>query len=279
MIIALLVITSALSIDPVESKSEASQYQSMLMKQCIECNFQDSSRTTRRLWQLLTHAEPNYDPCTWGHSVVSTDGILKTFVFIRMPKQYVYSPWKIEMDWLPSSLAFVHLSDIDMVSVWLAERLPRDLRYLSYGSSGMKFIAKNRRVDLTHLPERMEELLVRNGWFSGAVNLMHLPRTMRLLILRHVTVHKAFLRHSQLPDGLVQIFLYDGAAGTQLQEVDGAGVDARVSNEGSTWKHPTTNYFELSIYREGLVQQALVIREDFKALFPPRLPLQDLVLA
>ena len=271
MCITLLAITTALAIDPVTPQNEAAQNQSTLMMKCIERNLQGSTRLARSLWQLLTHGEPNHDPCTWGRSVSCTDGILKTFVFIRMPMQYESAQWKIEMDWLPSSLEFVHLFEVDMVHGWLAARLPRDLRFLCYSAGSETSISGNRRVDLCRLPERMEELLVRRGWYRGNVDLTQLPRTMRLLIIWHKSVKKAFLRNAQLPDGLIKIVLYQGGAGTWLEEIEGIDVDPRVSNRAPMSKIPARDDFALSAYRARLVAQGHVVREDFKALCSPRL--------
>ena len=133
------------------------------------------------------------------------------------------------MDWLPPTLQAVHLNRLILTNGWLAERLPRDLRYFGAIECGNEPDCETDRVvRLNLLPRKLEELHIRGGWYRGDVALIDLPRTLQVLLLRNASFNSVFVDSPELPEKLKRVILYNENKAVEMQEISAGKVDIRV---------------------------------------------------
>ena len=169
-----LVFTTADHAAPPEMPITAHlEKQSVLMQKVVHesTTFADS-----RYFPLYLHGEnaPNPDPCTWS-GIECTDNLVTTFVMRGVIVREVIDPeeapsrsrtvqWCADLDWMPPTVQSMHVVNTRMLKGWLAERLPRDLRYMCLIHCNVhKTDALGRPIALHKLPRRMEELFLTNG--------------------------------------------------------------------------------------------------------------------
>ena len=151
-------------------------YQRMVMHRFVSPNVDNYCDDHIR--QHLKAGSPmNLDPCIWN-GVTCHDGEV---YFIKISKDYS-SSIVVSMDWLPHTTRVVYLTNIMCENGWAAEMLPRHLRFL-YIQNVILYprAVCNKCVNLSALPSKMEELIVRSSWYRGQLSICSMPRKMRIL--------------------------------------------------------------------------------------------------
>ena len=166
-------------------------------------------------------------PCDW-RGVRCTHDAVTSFQLTSDTSGF---SWIVSMDWLPSTLRELYLARIPMRSGWSAERLPRDMRYMQLVHCSARF-GHESTINLHALPDRMEELVVREGWYSGEVHVQHLPETMRILYLQHRWFKHAVIDEESLPGKLIHLRVTTPDKGVSFVNTEGKPVrDLRVSDQ------------------------------------------------
>ena len=143
----------------------------------------------------------------------------------------------LRMPYLPSTLKFVHLHLLALESSWKAPQLPRELRYLYMNQC---FLPRPEsipaEIELESLPARMEEYHHIHGWWFGPVNIIRVPRRMRILEIIHEKVTLVTISNDALPPSLELVYIRSLHYGVRpkLREVLGRRVDSRVQTDGNS---------------------------------------------
>ena len=202
------------------------------MREALKGNMLASPEDNARLWNYLcTGTDQTPDPCMW-RGVECTEGIVTTFVFVRtFHEGHWRTPnnWEIEVDYLPSTLCFLHLQFIHLIDEWVPERLPRDLRYFfSMTNYIFQHNETQRGLNLRKLPQKLEELIVFQAWFAGNLLIDSLPPSLRLLNLRMEQPKQIFISNEALPDSLETLALFSHDSKAKIYELSGKKLDPRV---------------------------------------------------
>ena len=223
-------------------KTPVELYQTQLMLRCISDNFQWSKAHRDRMWNYLCTGKPNTsDPCEW-RGVTCTNNEMTSLIFVSTDsiRNPLDSPWSIDMDWLPSTLQYVHLTHARQLDGWLAERLPRALLYFNSSCSLTNGVITKRQIHFRNLPPKMEEMQIFHGWFSGTVWISALPNTMRACVLRTGCIRRVYVESQNLPKSLEMIVINGIKDRAEVISMDGQ-LDERVSTSFmDTSKHSDT---------------------------------------
>ena len=149
--------------------------------------------------------------------------------------------WKVDMQWLPSTVREIHFYMIQLVSGWTAQSLPRSLRYISLYDYEL---SSKRTVDFRKLPAHLEVLIVERGWLRGAIILDMLPQTLRTCILYHRSITKVLVHSDRLPKSLEKFVLCNHKHEIQIRELGERSTDARVMVTDQYSKHLPKRYWD-----------------------------------
>ena len=153
---------------------------------------------SRRVFRRYIYGDSDIQQkeCLWN-GVQCIDGTIETFIFTQTDSRYHRY---IEMDWLPSTLQYLHLNKIILHNGWVAERLPRELRY--WYSNGMSDSETHRKIDLYKLPAKMKEMHIQDRHVFGDVLIVVLPETMRALRIQSADIQRVLIDPCMLPRGI-----------------------------------------------------------------------------
>ena len=183
------------------------------------------------LWGYFrSNGIPNKDVCTW-RGLECTDGAITSILLALTERLHTSnSLWLIDPDWLPSTAQFVHLVNVRLVKEWMAQRLPRDLRYLHISNLLHYASAVHRGIKLWNLPQKMEEMHFHGGWSSGTLFIAALPQTMRLCFIHCMYIKKVVVVNADIPDSL-EMFVVKGRqlSTCRMESHDETVVDPRVA--------------------------------------------------
>ena len=249
-------------------------YQSSLMLHATSHNRERSHSASRDFWRYFrTNSGPSTDPCEW-RGVTCENGTVKFFLWSFMffneiidgQRRTTAKNWFIEMDWLPSTLAAVHLNGIYLIDGWSADRLPRDLRYLYLNNcqpppSSQERKGYRRDMRLRQLPVGLEELYIFGGWMNGTVLLDGLPQRMKIVHLQSTSLRKAYVRNADMPPYLVIIVLSAGVREVKVKERGNEEPDSRITQVNSYAYEPTAIY-------NGLMDENAAMFRNFKSMHP-----------
>ena len=116
---------------------------------------------------LFTDAQNTSDVCSW-RGVLCAVGMVRALVFTSPIEIANFPEWKLEINWLPSSIKHIHLSAVQPCSAWLPERLPRELQYFYY-SGYSKLPEGVSKLRLRNLPKGIEELHLIGVGVGGSI--------------------------------------------------------------------------------------------------------------
>ena len=225
---ALLLVTTFISSDNEPLNAIAKQY--TMMMRCVSPEGHADDLYSIRMWHFLRSNNPrNEDACTWrGVACVDTAVTSVLLASTKGSLEAASFSWIIDPDWFPSSAQFVHLRHVRLIKGWMAQRLPRDLRYfcISYGQP-YKYALK-RNLEVRYLPRRMEELHVHDGFSFGTLLITDLPQTMRLCFIKSIFIERAFVDNAQVPDSLEMFVVIGGDFQCKMKSLDGNAVDKRL---------------------------------------------------
>ena len=132
----------------------------------------------------------------------------------------------VELDWLPPTLQYIHLSGVHHSNGWISERLPRNAEYLymerCYVHSSCGDCKRN--VNLQRLPSAMEELIVRSSWYHGQLMLTSLPPNIRIVWLERIGREKVFMDQENLPRSLDFLCVSRRTEGADVRGFDGSRI-------------------------------------------------------
>ena len=174
--------------------------------------------------------------CAW-RGVECTDGLVESILVD--PKAVLFDRGRkkilVDMDWIPGTAKYVRLDTVYARNRWLVERLPRDLRSLM-----MTFVhvASNthseRKINLSVLPRRMEELFLIKGWYEGPVHIANLPASMRVIEIVNAGLMQAAVDFAGLPLGFEAMIVANMKAkegeAVRIRGLGMTGSDPRVTN-------------------------------------------------
>ena len=238
--ITLLAFLPYLCVDIVLEDVQLSPEQKQMQKMLMQTSF---SVLTGGQWNhrvsnfIRTDTDPDNE-CLW-RGVRCTGGVLHTFV---CNKKIIGENRALHMSWLPSTLAFVHMTFIDLAGPWKACELPRTLRYMYMSNCYMNqhWLQVKRHknfqkrcdlfIDLRRLPLKLEEFCLYNSWWAGPVHITDLPRLMRLLYIVGSLTHPTYVENKTLPEGLQEVIIeYDKKTSNEvLISAKNETVDQRV---------------------------------------------------
>ena len=143
--------------------------------------------------------EANDDICNW-RGIDCTEG-LATSVDIRAVG--LSDKALIQIDWLPPTLAFIHLKYTFVSSKSAYRPLPRELKYLYLGYCSDKTLS----IDFIYLPRKLEEIILIESSIYGEIRLDNMPMTMRIIHIRQFPefIKEIFVNYDSLPPSLQEI--------------------------------------------------------------------------
>ena len=194
--------------------------------------------------------ETAHEPCAW-RGIRCTHGLVTSVV---MGPEFARSKCHIEMDYLPSSLQFIHFKFILYTKGWSTERLPRELRYFcSFSCFCAEKSKGSHRIRMDKLPYRLEEMHIMDDVFkpsSGAFFISALPSTLRICHICHISMQKVFIDNDGIPDGIQILNFKAVSRKPKIQELHGRPLDGRVTTgpmymgTGSRWFTELDNRLE-----------------------------------
>ena len=154
---------------------------------------------------LDNNSEATEDPCSWKREIKCTENVL-TDLFPR--SEYINLQMVVSLELLPPTIQFIHMDLIFITKVIEADKLPRDLRYLSLHNCFPNDTKGN--VDFQRLPSKMEELIIScpGTVMAGRILCFNaLPRTMRLVFIKQqeILIDKILVDYDGLPASLRQL--------------------------------------------------------------------------
>ena len=206
------------------------------------------------------------DPCTWrGIECTAKEitSLIMTAILIKEELPIVswsletqYVPWKIDMDWLPPTLRVIHLNRLVLEDGWVAERLPRELRYLNVIRCNSRAnTKKSREVRLHRLPRKLVELFVHEGWYSGKVLLIDLPKSLQILALVHESLEKVYVDSTQLPKSLRRVIVFSTKRLVKVTEIADSLGDSRIRRNTLLPQDFTKRYLACSATVKGYLRE------------------------
>ena len=199
----------AITATRADIESPQSMMQQNLMFQCL----------SRRLKEDIVNPHGVDDACKWRGILCNIDTVQSMLIRLNKHRD---SGYHIDMDYLPSSLEFVHLEYIHFREGWAAEHLPRDLKYLyACRCKNRHHIYPGPRVNMNKLPRKLEELHIVNSAFyapSGVLIINDLPSSIRILNIVNTSLQKVFIDTACMPDGMkvLSIFSYEKVKFTKV---------------------------------------------------------------
>ena len=226
------------------------EWQSACMHRAIDSNtlVLSTKKATDAFWEFLCPKRPqSYDPCTWNCIQCENNVMKKLHFTTREPStqgmiRKAIGEWKVDADWLPSTLEEIHFYYIHLVHGWLSERLPRALHYLCFHDCRLSSKHTDRSVDLRKLPTKLETLIIEGGWLQGLVVLDNLPEVMRICIIRHNDMHRAYVNSLHIPKDLELIALRAFSHLVEVEELSEGELDDRVRWSQTYWKFLPETY-------------------------------------
>ena len=214
------------------------------------------------------------DPCTWrgiectGHEVTS---LIMTVIHIteslggnRDLRTARYVKWVVAMDWLPPTLRTIHLNRLIFTNGWLAERLPRELRYFCAIRCNVPLHKDHHReIHLQRLPRKLEEMHVHEGWYRGKVFLLNLPKTLGLLVLLHEHFHKVYVDSSDLPANLRNVLVMSMFNKIKIKEISEMRRDSRIQRRRMQPEDFTPQYDACTDAVDGHMREFVRMRRAF----------------
>ena len=149
---------------------------------------------------IITDMEHRTDPCKWSGTTCDAEDNIRA---VRLAKQEE-SDQIISLDYLPPTCQEIHLMHLKHATGFLAERLPRELRYL-YIHSCFLLDTKTKtdaKVDFRKLPPHLEEFIVYGGWFHSKMYIASLPAYMRIIAVYNRRLGDIFVDSWALPASL-----------------------------------------------------------------------------
>ena len=167
---------------------------------------------------IKANTDPD-DPCGWRGvrckkgtvtHLLTSDDLVRAF--------------KLRIDMLPSSIAYLHLHSVILTKSWVALALPRELRYMYLVTR-----TPSHSPELTRLPWYMKELHLYQT-LSGTIDLWALPANMTMLNVFGRIEVIALVNNETLPAPLKGVRFVDrgGKGSVKLVPVNGGAVDPRV---------------------------------------------------
>ena len=131
------------------------------------------NEVSSRLIRIEADAGP--DVCAWKFIECTND--IVTVIFLQIENA------RIEVEWLPPTLEFIHIRYIQVIHENPFPLLPRKLKYLYVGF----FYRGIAHMDFSNLPDKMEELILKVSAYDGEICLRGMPQTMRYVYIEQVT--------------------------------------------------------------------------------------------
>ena len=143
----------------------------------------------------------NADICDW--KFISCTDSRATTLCIRssqLAKKAV-----VDVEWLPPTLEFIHFEYILMHNEEALTYLPRELKYMYWGSC----FGVTRNVDCSRLPHKMEEIILQKSTYAGEINLGLMPHTMRFVFIEQVAryTNEITVNYNSLPVSLKEVWV------------------------------------------------------------------------
>ena len=196
---------SILAVDDEPSLSTRTAMQLALMSNFVLGRERNFAGISCAFDQFLGDNASRNDACTW-HGIECTDGNV-TSINLSSPLGNMFF-YKVQLEWLPQSVEFMHFENVNFTSEWSGEVLPRCLKYLCLRNFDkdptVSFLQDsfNRSLNLRKLPAAMEELIVWLGWCPGLIHIDILPASMRLLVLATSKIRRAIIDMAMLPESI-----------------------------------------------------------------------------
>ena len=223
------------------------QWQTELMLRVLHQNFRDSltqsDNAPPTLWLYLRGQEAqDLDPCTWT-TVDCTDGIARAFIFTWVYEypnhnEQIQHFWSVDVEWLPSTLQYIHINGAKLVNDWKPELLPRETRYFYLLCRTGR---AHKNVKLENLPLNIEELHLRSA-NHGTVVIANLPPKMRFCTFQCTGLYHAHVHSPSLPDSLELITIGGIIHKVKCRELSGGVLDERVHETQSYMDHLTEQH-------------------------------------
>ena len=139
------------------------------------------------------------DICTWK-AIDCTDS-LATAIKIRC--QSDNGEALVDIEWLPPTLQFIHMTTLRCLTEWSLTSLPRELKFLYLAHCGGII----RFLDCALLPEKMEELILVGAIITGGIRFESMPQEMRYVYVMQVSnsIIPILVNYSSLPASLQEI--------------------------------------------------------------------------
>ena len=115
------------------------------------------------------------DVCTWHGAVCASTGDLIQLVIKADPSM---PPMLADIRWTPPKVERLVLRGVTLFNGWQSRELPRALKFISVRNCLYLWEAKKiqKAIDLSHLPQSLEELSIIGGNFSGTICIEALPK-------------------------------------------------------------------------------------------------------
>ena len=252
------------------SDAESRHMQSHLMRLAMEPTHQRSKGESDRLWfYFRLFEEKNDEPCTW-RGVECEGGIARTLIFRRMyqPNMGVHCDqvWIVDMRWLPSTVREMSFYSIDLFDGWQACALPRDLKFMylsSCDSRRNQSTPKGHQIDFRKLPQRMEELIIYDGWWAGPLVISALPATMQICFVLNDSIKRAFVDNAQLPESFELFSVFPNEYKFTVKERNKDLLDVRIRIRDT--RYVASKFNKLSKYLRKLDVIAQRIQSENRA--------------
>ena len=145
------------------------------------------------------------DECKWNGVVCENDRMVRMKVNL-----FQRDPAVVDIDWLQRSIQWLRFNQVTLKNGWVAETLPRDLRFFYMNSYRQSTIDGEvpRDMHFQCLPPNMVEMFSLNSPVHGIVCIDNLPSTMRILLISAHSVEEAWVSYESLPESMELLTLH-----------------------------------------------------------------------
>ena len=139
------------------------------------------------------------DVCTWHGAMCASTGDLIQLVIKADPSML---PMLADIRWAPPKVERLVLRGVTLFNGWQSRHLPCALKFFSIQNCPYLWEAKKiqKAIDLSHLPQSLEELRIIGGNFSGTICIEALPKTLSILFIHCSNYARAFVKIENLPE-------------------------------------------------------------------------------
>ena len=159
------------------------------------------------LWNVV-HKSP--DACSWRGVSCEKKKVTKIEWLERI------FPVIQTLSWFPASLRVLIMLDKSIRTSLPTQDLPKDLQALTLENCGLI-----GSLVLHRLPQKIEEMILPSNKFTGNLRVTDLPLSMKRLNLRYSPICVVFVENGNLPRGIEEILVGDGAVETKIVGLDG----------------------------------------------------------